>query len=119
MIHRPTPNLSILINCLKFYKNSTLPPPPPPPNFSKSTSQLDTPAVLAFPVVPFLTDKLPFFSKFFSILALTLLVFAGQVSAQRLSLTHDVTDGTAGIKLYQGGIHVVHEVYKLERDNRS
>ncbi len=104
MIHRPTPNLSatsdvdiIRINRPKFYKNSIL---LPFSIFSKSTSQLANPAALAFPTVSFLTDKFPFFSKFLLMLALALLVFAGQVSAQLL-LTH-VTDGAAGVVSGQG-----------------
>ena len=107
MIHKPPRNLSatsaadsIRINRFKLYKNNIS---SPLPNFSKSASQLSEPPALAFPTVSFLTDKFPFFPKFLLMFALTLLVFAGQVSAQGLSVSLEhITDGTAGIVSGQG-----------------
>ena len=106
MIHKPIPKLSVTstedtirMNCSKFHKNNSL----YSPNFSHSASRLSKPTARDLPVVSFLTDKFPFFPKFLSMLALTLLVFVGQTSAQSVSLKHIPSGGgTAGIVSGQG-----------------
>ena len=71
----------------------------------RPTPKLSKPVSLVFPVVSFLTDKFPFFPKFLSMITLSLLVFAGQASAQgpSVSLRH-VPDagGTEGTVSGQG-----------------
>ena len=121
MIHRPTPKLmitfaadTIRINCSELYKNNML---IPNPNFSHSASQLSKSAAGTFPVVSFLIAKFPFFSKLLLMIALTLLVFASQASAQgpSVSLEH-VSDTplmvsgqgtTITVKVSQTGVNAI------------
>ena len=105
MIHKPPRNLSAIsaadsihINCSKVYKTKVY-----SSNFSHSASRLSKPAARAFPVVSFLTNRFSFFPKLLLMLALTLLVCAGQASAQGISLRHvPNAGGTEGIVSGQG-----------------